>query len=615
MQPLYAYLTMTVGHRAGNHYSLDPDGENRIGRGTECCVLLTDPLCSRVHAVITREEGMWRVRDASSRNGSFVNGQKVDDATLADGHFVRVGSTEFAFHESPLPPPSSPLSDLNVTQTLVKDAGLDEIDSRYFAVSALNDAEHARDLLLLYQLCIKLLGTSDPRALLPPALDLLRMRTRASVAGFLWIDDLGQLQPKLVVPEAAAATARLNDSLTNLVCDQKRAIWIASQQAAGGDNALEHYADALCVPLVVGDTVLGAMHVYLDHGRFRQSQFDFAISLANITAVALGRSLREVSLTSDLTRLKEASPGFDELVGESPPMLDLKAKITRLARTVGSVLVRGESGTGKELIARALHRASPRSGRPMLAVNCAAMPSELVDSQLFGHKAGAFTGADRDHIGFFQQADLGTLFLDEIGEMSLAAQSKLLRVLEGHPFLPVGGTQEVSVDVRVIAATNRDLAGYVKEKKFREDLYYRLNVFELVAPPLRDRAGDIGLLMNYFLAHFSRLHGRPNLTMSTEARARLQSYGWPGNVRQLRNVIDSAVVLAAGERIEVQDLGLRDSGADDLSTLKIDDWERKLIGEALKRTGVNIPEAARLLGIGRATLYRKMEEYSIPRGR
>ncbi|HEX4149762.1 MAG TPA: sigma 54-interacting transcriptional regulator [Pirellulales bacterium] len=615
MQPLYAYLTMTVGHRAGNHYPLDPEGENQLGRGTECAVILTDPLCSRVHAVVTREAGSWRVRDASSRNGTFVNGQKVDEATLAEGHFLRIGSTEFAFHESPAPPPSSPFSDLNVTQTLVKDAGVGELDSRFFAVSALNDAEHARDLLLLYQLSIKLLGTSDPQALLPPALELLRSRTRASVVGFLWIDDLGRLQPKLVIPEAAAATAQLSDALTNLVCDQKRAIWIANQQAAGGDDALEHYADALCVPLVEGDSVLGAVHVYLDRGRFRQAQFDFAISLANITAVALGRALHESSLATDFKRLKDASPGFDELVGESPPMSDLKAKLTRLSRTVGCVLVRGESGTGKELIARALHRASPRSGRPLLAVNCAAMPSELVDSQLFGHKAGAFTGAERDHVGLFQQADLGTLFLDEIGEMSLAAQSKLLRVLEGHPFQPVGGTQEVSVDVRVIAATNRDLASYVSEKKFREDLYYRLNVFELVAPPLRERTGDINLLMNYFLEHFARLHGRPNLSIATEARARLLSYGWPGNVRQLRNVIDSAVVLAAGERIEAQDLGLRDAGADDLSTLKIDDWQRKLIGEALKRAGDNIPAAAKLLGIGRATLYRKMEEYAIPRGK
>ncbi len=606
---------MTVGHRAGTNYLLDGEADNRIGRGTECMVMLTDPLCSRVHAIVRRQNGAWRVCDADSRNGTFVNGQKIDEAVLAEGHYLRLGSTEFAFHESEQAPALSPVSDLNVTQTVVKDALVADFDSKFFATSALRDAEHARDLLLLYQLSIKLLGCSNPQALLPPALELLRSRTRASVVGFLWVDDDGKLKPKLVVPESATQAVALNESLTRLVLEEKHAVWIASQQADSGarNKALDHYADALCVPLVNRSKVLGAVHVYLDRGRFRQSHFDFAISVANITAVALVRALHEESLLTDFKQLKEKWPGYDELIGESPAMRELKTKIGRLGRTSGCVLIRGESGTGKELIARALHRASPRADRPMLAVNCAAIPAELIDSQLFGHKAGSFTGADRDHIGVFQQADLGTLFLDEIGEMTLGAQSKLLRVLEGHAFLPVGGTQEIKVDVRVVAATNRDLLAYVAEKKFREDLYYRLNVFELVAPALRDRGSDIGLLIDYFLAHFSLQRGRPGLPLSKEAREKLLGYSWPGNVRQLRNVIDSAVVLAVGDVIEVGDLGLRDAGPSELTTLKIDDWEKKLIGEAMKRTGANIPEAARLLGIGRATLYRKIEEYGISR--
>jgi len=234
-----------------------------------------------------------------------------------------------------------------------------------------------------------------------------------------------------------------------------------------------------------------------------------------------------------------------------------------------------------------------------------------MESQLFGHKAGAFTGADRDHAGYFQQADLGTLFLDEVGELTLEGQAKLLRILEGHPFLPVGATEEVSVDVRVIAATNQELQTYVREKRFREDLYYRLSVFELIVPPLRERGEDINLLIDFFLAHFRNHHGRPGLEMSDEARNKLLGYQWPGNVRQLRNVIDSAVVLAEGSRIETDDLGLRDSGAGELETLSLEHWERKLIREALRRTSGNIPEAAKLLGIGRATIYRKIEQYGI----
>jgi transcriptional regulator with PAS, ATPase and Fis domain len=295
-------------------------------------------------------------------------------------------------------------------------------------------------------------------------------------------------------------------------------------------------------------------------------------------------------------------------------MRDLKSKINRVARAPGCVLVRGESGSGKELVARAIHRASPRADRPMVSVNCAAIPADLMESQLFGHKAGAFTGADRDHKGYFQQADLGTLFLDEVGELTPEGQAKLLRILEGHPFLPVGATEEVSVDVRVIAATNQDLQKYVRDRRFREDLYYRLSVFELHLPPLRDRGEDVTILIDYFLDHFRRLHGRPGLGITDASRTKLLGYHWPGNVRQLRNVLDSAVVLAEEDAIRPTDLALRDSGAaSELDTLRIDHWEQKLINEALTRTSNNVPEAAKLLGIGRATLYRKIEQYRIER--
>ena len=242
-----------------------------------------------------------------------------------------------------------------------------------------------------------------------------------------------------------------------MVCQDRQAIWVANQRSRDAVETIESYADALCVPLVHDDTVLGAIHAYLEHGRFRQTDFDFLISLANITTVALVRVRRERSLSTDYQNLASKLPDHGEIIGTSPAMMELKSKITRMARATGCVLITGESGTGKELIARALHQASPRADRPMLCVNCAAIPTELMDSQLFGHKAGSFTGADRDHVGFFQQADLGTLFLDEVGEMTLEGQAKLLRILEGHPFLPVGGRQEITVDVRVITATNQDL--------------------------------------------------------------------------------------------------------------------------------------------------------------
>ena len=338
-----------------------------------------------------------------------------------------------------------------------------------------------------------------------------------------------------------------------------------------------------------------------------------SIVVASMLVLALVRARRQAALKVDVERLKDKSADFVELIGESPPMLMLKKKIRRIARATGCVLIRGESGSGKELVARDVHCAGSRSDRPMLSVNCAAIPRELMESQLFGHKRGAFTGAESNHVGWFEQADSGTLFLDEVGEMTLEGQAKLLRILEGHPFLPVGATSEISVDVRIIAATNRDLREFVRAGKFRDDLYYRLSVFELHIAPLRERGDDIPRLIDYFLDHFRRQHGRPELTLSEAARRHLATYTWPGNVRQLRNIIDSAVVMCEGNHVQPEDLGLHDAVDTTHESLRIDFWERKLILEALRRTESHVVEAAKLLGIGRATLYRKIDELNIQR--
>ncbi|MEX0867646.1 MAG: sigma 54-interacting transcriptional regulator [Pirellulales bacterium] len=605
---------MIAGRRAGASFILDASRENRIGRGLECDIVLSDPLCSRVHATLRHEKRGWVLNDRQSRNGTYINGRKVDSAVIADEHQIRVGSTEFAFRVTDQPPTIDAAGDINLTQTIIKDLPLGGTgDTDLLALSALRDPKQAQELLLLYQLSIKLLGCGDPREVVATALDLLQQRVKAAVVGFLWINEEGQLKSRMVIPEDAAEKVRLSDSLTELVFRRGHAVWVASQRTSDSIASLQHYADAICVPLLHDGTRLGAIHIYRDRRRFEQADFDFALSLANIMVVAYARAQRQVSLETDYQQLVAQSPGYDDLVGESQGMQQLKEKIARLAHATGSVLVCGESGSGKELVARAVHRASSRADRPMLTVNCAAIPADLMESQLFGHKAGSFTGADSDHAGYFQQADTGTLFLDEVGELTLAGQAKLLRILEGHPFHPVGGSAEVSVDVRVITATNQDLDKYVREKKFREDLYYRLSVFTLEVPPLRARGEDIALLIDFFLNHFRRQHGRGGIELSQAAHKKLLEYHWPGNVRQLRNVMDSAVVLATGAEIEPGDLGLRDVGGDVLDTLRFDFWERKLIGEALARTQNSVADAARLLGIGRATLYRKLDEYKIER--
>ncbi|WP_425618648.1 sigma 54-interacting transcriptional regulator [Anatilimnocola sp. NA78] len=607
-----SYLLMISGARAGAHVVLPTDRPTRIGRGLDCDIVLSDPLASRVHAIVQFSDGLWWIRDATSRNGTYLNGQKIDEARLAIDCRVKIGTTEFIYCEQL--DPRSESARQEHTQTVVRDRIVTEGMPSDLGFSLLQDNERNQDFLTLHQLSVRLLGCNDPDEVVRVSLDLLHTRTQASVVGFLWVSDDGQLKPKLVIPEEAASKVRLSDSLTEMVIRQGKAVWIDNQPATVGTDSLRLFADALCIPLVHEGKTLGAIHIYLEQGRFRQSDFEVSLLLANILTVALVRSRQEAILRADNRRLSDKAAVFDELIGESKPMTELKSKINRVARATGCVLVRGESGSGKELVARAIHRASTRSDRPMLSVNCAAIPRDLMESQLFGHKKGSFTGAETDHTGWFQSAHTGTLFLDEVGELTLEGQAKLLRILEGHPFLPVGSTKEVTVDVRVIAATNRDLSEFVREHKFREDLYYRLSVFELYIPPLRDRGPDIDLLAEFFLNHFRKQHGRPNLLVSPDTREKLLSYQWPGNVRQLRNVLDSAVVMCEGNTILPDDLGLRDaSGGKELESLRLDFWERKLIQEALNRTDGNVPEAAKLLGLGRATLYRKIEEYGIVR--
>lgn len=609
----YSYLKLLSGTGPGTNFALDSDVENLIGRGLECHITLTDPLCSRVHAAIFQKDGVWWVKDCESRNGCYLDDQRITEGKLFDGGRLRVGATEFNFNSSSQPPTSHDSDDNNVTQTIVRDLPVDPQDTDLVALRELKDYKQAQRLILLYQFAIKLLGCDDPDDIIRISLDLLKDHSKAAVVGFHWLTEDGKLKLKRQLPEDVEDAFKLSESLTAMVCQQGHAVWIANEASQDESKRLKHFADAICVPLIHKKKTLGTLHLYREQERFQQNDLDFTISLSNILVIALSRAWELTTLQAGYERLVQQSAAFDELIGESRPMVELKQRITRIAKAGGAVLVRGESGAGKELVARALHKTSIRSERPMLSVNCAALPESLIESQLFGHKKGAFTGADADHVGFFQQADGGTLFLDEVGELTLDGQAKLLRILEGHPFLPLGATKEVSVDVRLIAATNRDLAEFVREKRFREDLYYRLCVFELYIPPLRERGDDIETLANHFLNHFKRQHGRPELVLSDAAKKKLSSYQWPGNVRQLRNVMDSAVVLADAAMIEPRDLGLRDAGLGEPESLRFDFWEKKLIEEAMERTGGNVSETIKLLGVSRATLYRKLDEYGIKR--
>ena len=611
------YLQVTRGVDLNAKLPLNRHVESRIGRDSECQVQISDKLCSRVHAKITFTDGNWTLFDAGSRNGTTVNGSKTDQAVLNHGDKIQLGGTEFLFVDDS-GTDAVTVEVLNHSQDLMPDSDSDEVpngsDIGMAAFRVLKNSGRNEEVADLHQLSMTCLSLSNQEEVAKIAGELLRVKTQATAVAFLVANEYGLLDVSFQFPNATKQKLQLSDKLTELVCKYGKAVWMQRETAGGQDGELRNFADAICVPLLEERKTIGAVHLYRDKEIFPSHAFDFAVAASSILSATMTRVRESQVLKIDHERLKTRNAEFDELLGNCEAMQELKDKILRVARASGSILVRGESGSGKELVARAIHRAGLRADRPMLSVNCAAIPSELMESQLFGHVKGAFTGAEKDHVGWFEQANNSTLFLDEIGELTLEGQAKLLRILEGHPFLPVGGRKEIKVDVRVIAATNRDLKEFVQEKRFREDLYYRLSVFELRVPPLRQREEDIGLLVKHFFEHFSRLHGRPQLKLSKIAEEKLLSYSWPGNVRQLRNVIDSAVVLARGSEILASDLSLHDVlNEAQIDTLNIEQWEQRLIREALKRTRGAIPEATELLGISRATLYRKLETYSISR--
>jgi DNA-binding NtrC family response regulator len=335
----------------------------------------------------------------------------------------------------------------------------------------------------------------------------------------------------------------------------------------------------------------------------------------------IARALKQQNLEVENVSLRkqlEVKFGLENIVGESPAMAEIFDLVRQVAPTRATVLVLGESGTGKELIAKALHQLSPRAQQPFVTVHCAALAPTLLESELFGHEKGAFTGAHERRIGRFEQAQGGTLFLDEIGEIDATLQVKLLRFLGERTFERVGSNQTLSADVRLVAATNRHLEELVKGGKFREDLYFRLRVVEIELPPLRERTGDVPLLAQGFLREFAKENGKAVNDFTADAMAALLNYAWPGNVRELRTAIEHAVVLSRGERISLRDLPAAARGGAGADTrllpgkaLTVKDAERELIVRALKETEGNRAHAAQKIGMSRRTFYRKLHEYHL----
>lgn len=377
------------------------------------------------------------------------------------------------------------------------------------------------------------------------------------------------------------------------------------------------------VPVLV-ITAFGSLETAV--AAIRAGAYDFVTKPIemDLLALAVDRALQHRRLQEQVKRLSETveqTLQFGELIGESPPMTTLYEHLGRFAGTDATVLITGESGTGKELVARVLHRGSGRAGGPLLAVNCSALPESLLESELFGHTKGAFTDACSARDGLFVGADGGTLFLDEIGEMPLALQPKLLRALEERRVRPVGSSEERAFDVRLLAATNRDLESDVEAGRFREDLFYRINVIRVDLPPLRSRGTDVLLLAQHFTRQIAKRFDRPVTGISEATARKLLTYDWPGNVRELRNAIEHAVVVTQFEKLAVEDLPDRIrahkatqlivAGNDPAEFVPMEEIERRYILHVLNAFGGNRTKTAQVLGLGRKTLYRKLQNYGV----
>jgi DNA-binding NtrC family response regulator len=436
--------------------------------------------------------------------------------------------------------------------------------------------------------------------------------------------DEGQLLADVLRRKGVAATAvQSAEAALELLDHRPFAAVIADVNLGRGMTGLELCAKVHTtwpeVPVIV---VTGAGSLETAVGAIRAGAYDFVTKPVSPDAlmIAVERAAEHGQLRSEVRRLRveaDAQKPIHGILGSSPALRDVVELIRRVADSDATVLVTGESGTGKELISRAVHDLSPRKDRPFVAINCAAVPAGLLESELFGHVKGAFTDAKRSRPGLFVQAAGGTVFLDEIGEMPMEMQPKLLRVLQERRVRPVGGEEEAVVDARVVCATNRDLEAEVEAGRFREDLFYRVNVVGIRVPPLRERGSDVLGLAKHFAAKVADRTGKPSLGISADAGRRMLDYDWPGNVRELENCIERAVALCRGDEITVDDLPEKVRahqptrlivGGDDASDLvTLSEMEQRYVRKVLAAVGGNKSQAARVLGIDRRSLYRRLE--------
>ena len=603
-----------------------PASEVSVGRDSSNVFAIPDPSVSRRHCLVTQDVKGFKVRDLESRNGTLVNGAPVQDQYLNHGDQITVGDTvllfllgetdeamalgtvEFEDSTSEFPTIRLRPSDVLYLQP-------DKILSELPATSRL-----ARNLNALLKISRVVHSIKELQALQSEILTLIFEVSPAERGAILLNGHGTGFDSIFGRTRRAADTApiRVSRTIANQVVKQGVAVLgsdiAAGTALAGVESLIATLARSLlCVPLLYFDKVIGC--IYLDStnptARFDEDHLQLITAIAGISAVALENARQLDWLVQENQRLNSEINLDHNMVGDSPRMREVYQFLARVAPTDSTVLIGGESGTGKELVARAIHRNSPRAEKPFVAINCAVLTETLLESELFGHEKGSFTGAIAQKKGKLEVASGGVVFLDEIGELAPILQTKLLRVIQEREFERVGGTRPISIDIRLIAATNRDLLEAVKTGTFRKDLYYRLNVVSLTMPALRERKEDIPLLAAYFVnKHASRCKVKQK-ALSEPAHACLLNYDWPGNVRELENAIERALVLSPSELILPEDLpesvleratpaGI--AGAKYHSQVK--EVKKQLILSALEETNGNFTEAAKVLGLHPNYLHR-----------
>ncbi len=616
-------LTAIAGRLKGAVFSIE-EFPVVIGRETAATLCLADASVSRRHSQIEKDNDQFVILDLESLNGTFVNDVPIKRRSLQHGDRVRIGDSQFLFL-------------LQESDTAASATSVHFDDSPNVSGSTLqikfNDALYlmARDLSALMKISTTVNAIRGVEELRKTLLELLFEVVPAERGAVLLTAEHGKDEDMefesvfaLHRHRGPDSSLRISRTITRSVLEAREAILISNQPEAPSLQSESLLADRphsiLCVPLIMLDRPIGV--IYLDtrepDADFDKDHLQLVTAIAAISAVAIENARHIEWLVSENQRLIADFDIEHNIVGESSAVRDVLQFISKVAPTDSTVLISGESGTGKELAARAIHQNSKRASKPFMAVNCAALAESLLESELFGHEKGSFTGALLQKKGRLEVAEGGTVFLDEIGDLAPALQVKLLRVLQEREFERVGGTKPIKLDIRVIAATNRNLEEAVSAGSFRQDLYYRLNVVSLEMPPLRNRLEDIPLLANYFAAKYGKRCNRRVMGTSPQAIARLVAYQWPGNVRELENAIERAVVLGSTERILPEDLPESVLEAASLAAEEptkyheaVRQTKRQIILTTMAQVNGSFTEAAKILGVHPNYLHRLIRNLNL----